>query len=477
MTARESSAVDLDSERVVSFVPEDERHGTSLQQFRFWFLSNFQFYAISIGFIGPAMGLSFWWSVVAGVAGMTVGTTFMALHGTQGPHLGLPQMIQSRGQFGHRGVIIPIIAATFVYVASSIISFVIIGGGLDSIYGIGTLGVAWLTVVLSCVAAAAGYDWLHKLYSALLYVSLPIIVVITIALPFHHSNQVHPGHFGWTLVGFVFQFTASASYNITLAPYVSDYTRYMPSNVSSAKMIAALGLGAAGSGVWMIAIGSWLATRLDVNDALTGLRDAGNDVFTGFGDIAAILSVLTLVLTMAQNSYSSMLSLVTIRSSFGRVTFSNRARVLTIVAVSGCVGLIGSIITGSAVTALGAALTLNLAFLVPWTAINLVDYFILRRGHFIVEDLLRPSERYGMWSTRGLLSYAIGMVSMAPFIVVADLYTGPWAGMFHGADVSWVLGLVISAISYVALTALGVGREADHAQTEAPSVADAIQTS
>jgi hypothetical protein len=37
-------------------------------------------------------------------------TTFMALHASQGPHLGLPQMLQSRAQFGYRGVVVPLLA-------------------------------------------------------------------------------------------------------------------------------------------------------------------------------------------------------------------------------------------------------------------------------------------------------------------------------------------------------------------------------
>jgi NCS1 family nucleobase:cation symporter-1 len=54
---------------------------------------------------GPACqlrseGASLFWSVLAIVVGVLVGTLFMAFHSAQGPQLGLPQMIQSRRQFG-----------------------------------------------------------------------------------------------------------------------------------------------------------------------------------------------------------------------------------------------------------------------------------------------------------------------------------------------------------------------------------------
>jgi NCS1 family nucleobase:cation symporter-1 len=37
------------------------------------------------------------------VLGSVIGALFMAFHSAQGPKLGLPQMIQSRPQFGYYG--------------------------------------------------------------------------------------------------------------------------------------------------------------------------------------------------------------------------------------------------------------------------------------------------------------------------------------------------------------------------------------
>jgi len=46
------------------------------------------------------------WSSLAVIGGCALGTVLMALHCTQGPHLGLPQMIQSRPQFGYIGALL-----------------------------------------------------------------------------------------------------------------------------------------------------------------------------------------------------------------------------------------------------------------------------------------------------------------------------------------------------------------------------------
>ena len=52
------------------------------------------------------------------MSGAAVGTVFTAFHSAQGPQLGLPQMIQSRAQFGYRGVVV--ICAVVVF---SIVGF------------------------------------------------------------------------------------------------------------------------------------------------------------------------------------------------------------------------------------------------------------------------------------------------------------------------------------------------------------------
>src|SRR3984957_979500 len=92
----------------IDYVSSAERHGHVRDQGPFWFTVNFQFMSVSLGFVGPAMGLSLGWTTLAATLGLLVGTLFMAFHATQGPSMGLPQMIQSRAQFGYRGVVLPL---------------------------------------------------------------------------------------------------------------------------------------------------------------------------------------------------------------------------------------------------------------------------------------------------------------------------------------------------------------------------------
>ena len=88
-------------QRTIDIIPHDERHGKSRDLFTIWFGSNILPLTIITGALGPAVyGLSFTASLVAILIGNLGGGLLMALHSAQGPKLGVPQMIQSRGQFG-----------------------------------------------------------------------------------------------------------------------------------------------------------------------------------------------------------------------------------------------------------------------------------------------------------------------------------------------------------------------------------------
>ncbi|WP_173937516.1 cytosine permease, partial [Pseudomonas sp. MPR-R5B] len=59
-------------------------------------------------------------------------------------------------------------------------------------------------------------------------------------------------------------------------------------------------------------------------------------------------------------------------------------------------------ISADAISLLFATLTIMLYLLVPWTAVNLVDYFFVRRGRYAITQLLQPHGIYGTWAPRGL---------------------------------------------------------------------------
>jgi NCS1 family nucleobase:cation symporter-1 len=88
-------------------------------------------------------------------------------------------------------------------------------------------------------------------------------------------------------------------------------------------------------------------------------------------------------------------------------------------------------------------------FLIPWTAINLVDFYFVRRERYDIEAIFRPDGVYGGVNWRTIGAYAIGVAVEVPF-VSTTFYTGPLVEHLGGADVSWVIGLIVaSTLSYV----------------------------
>ncbi len=99
----------------IGFIPESERYGHPRRLFTVWFGTNLSIVCMTVGMLGVFAGLSFGWALLALVIGNAIGTVFMAAHSAQGPHLGIPQMIQSRAQFGVLGAALPLLAVVVTY--------------------------------------------------------------------------------------------------------------------------------------------------------------------------------------------------------------------------------------------------------------------------------------------------------------------------------------------------------------------------
>jgi purine-cytosine permease-like protein len=438
--------------RSIDYVPETERHGKVWQQGPFWFLGNFQPFTITIGFLGPVFGLSVIQTIIAGTLGIAFGTLFMAFHATQGPHLGLPQMIQSRAQLGYRGVAVALFGSWVTFMLFNVVDVIILQGGINGIFGIDPLVIAVGTTVVGAGLAIYGHDLLHRVFRLLFFVSLPFYVILTVMIVAGNvpSTPAPVIEGGWAAM--LAMFTAAAAYNITYAPYVSDYSRYLPKSTKTVPIVVSVFLGAAGSAVWLIALGAWLATSFGATDPLVGLRDSGDTVFSGLGLLLAVVAVLALVATMGINAYSAMLSTLTAADSIRSISPTRRVRVVTIVILAILWAVAAIALGGNAVADLFNALIVMLYLIVPWTAINLVDYFFVRRGRYAIVDLFTPSGIYGAWGRRGLTAYAIGLVSMFPFIVIPNWISGPAVAALGGADISAPVGLLVSAIVYFLLT-------------------------
>lgn len=448
--------------RSIDFVPEQERTDKLSSQGPFWFVGNFTFFTMTIGFVGPSVGLDALWTTLAGTLGIMFGTLFMAFHGSQGPHLGLPQMIQSRAQFGYRGVVLVLLATLFVFAGFNIVNLVLMMQGLKTLFSWNPFQVALAVTVPATILAILGHDWMHKTFKWSLFLSLPLYGLVTLAVLMgwvHDAPAVEgaakaaPLGFNWT--GFVAQFAAAASYNIAYAPYVSDYSRYLPKNTSSGKLIAAVFMGASLSGAWMISVGGWLASHLRATDVLVALNMVGANFSPHLGTAVVAITILAFLPVIAMNIYSAKLTAITSVDSFRKIEPTAKARIVAIIFVVLLqLGVAMSIYNSSSgLSVLNIYLVVMLYFLVPWTAVNLTDYFFVRRGRYAIPHFFQPHGNiYGRWGARGLLSYLAGFLAMVPFFCIFDggreVFVGPIARAMGSVDLAWLVGLIASSIVY-----------------------------
>ena len=232
--------------RSIDYVPRNERHGKVWHQAPFWFTGNFVLTTLVTGFTGAALGLSLVYAILAIVIGVCLGTFAMAFHANQGPRMGLPQMIQSRAQFGLRGAIVPFIAVVFVYIGFNVFNVILATDAINTVLPGNRAPWYALMILLAVVIAVIGHDLLHTVQRWLTYVMISVFAVLTVAavINLQADMAVANAHFSWP--AFLIQLSAAAGYQISYAVYVSDYSRYLRHDTPSRKVIAWTYLGAAG---------------------------------------------------------------------------------------------------------------------------------------------------------------------------------------------------------------------------------------
>lgn len=437
--------------RSIDYVPVAERRGKVWHQGPFWFAGNFVLVTMVTGFLASALGLSLGWSLLAIVLGVLFGTFFMAFHANQGPRMGLPQMIQSRAQFGSKGAVLPFAATVFVYVGFIVFDLVLATQALQLVLPGGPL--FWYPVIatVALVLAVIGHDLLHFVQRWLTYVLVIFFGVFTVWAVVDLGGDHASAAAGWSLAGFLTMFSVAAGYQISYAVYVSDYSRYLAEDVPAGRVIAWTYAGAAASAIWLMGLGALLASRLDAPDAIGSLVAVGNQLAPGFGTTLVLVSVPALVSICAVNAYGAMLTSASAIDGFRPVQRGVRTRIVGLVVVMAVSVVIALALPEQYLISFNNFVLLMLYFLIPWTAVNLVDFYLVRHGRYAITEIFKPNGVYGGWALRGLIAYVAGIAAMVPF-VVTSFYSGPFAERLDGVDISFVVGLVVAGGAYYALT-------------------------
>nr|WP_258575529.1 hypothetical protein [Candidatus Pantoea persica]MBA2813911.1 Permease for allantoin and cytosine [Candidatus Pantoea persica] len=87
--------------------------------------------------------------------------------------------------------------------------------------------------------------------------------------------------------------------------------------------------------------------------------------------------------------------------------------------------------------------------LIPWSMINLLDFYVVKQQRYDIAAIFRADGgRYGLVNTNALLIYFGGVVVQIPFVENA-FFTGPYAHLIPGADISWGTSLAVTSCAYL----------------------------
>jgi len=284
------------------------------------------------------------------------------------------------------------------------------------------------------------------------WVGLPLFVGLSLAIAGGRAGGAALGAGGFSAIAFATQVASAASFNITGAPYVSDYTRYLPRRTRPSAIIASVFFGSGSSAFWLIVLGAWLATHFNLTDGLVALRRSGDVAAPGFGSVLAAASIGGLLATIAMSAYSAMLTAFAMIDCLRPLVPGKGAKAAMLIALAAAWLAIALAARGDAIVWVNALLIIILYGLAPWSAVNLIDYFWLRRGVYSVRDIFDPKGGYGVWNRRGLGAYFAGFVASLPFFVAPGLYIAPIAQRLGGVDIGWLVSLAVSSLTYIALS-------------------------
>ncbi|KAB8150298.1 cytosine permease [Raoultella ornithinolytica] len=442
----------LTETRSIDYIPDRERHGHPFSQFTLWFGGNLQITAIVTGALAVVLGGDVVWSLIGLLVGQVLGAAVMSLHALQGPRLGLPQMIISRAQFGVFGAVVPLVLVCVMYVGFSASGTVLAGQAMARLLSISDVAGMLLFSAIIIVIAVLGYRVIHKLgkvasvVGVLAFVYLFVTLLLSANLPAIAQNN----HF--SLPMFLLAVSLSSSWQIAFCPYVSDYSRYLPRNVSGAKTFLCVF-----SGTVLGAQASMTPGVLTA--AIAGSAFSGHEVsfIVGLGKSQLMAMVIYFAICFGKitfttlNAYGSFMSLSTIVSGFRRqASLSKRARILFVVLMVAISCVIALLSEPAFLKNFTHFLLFLLAFFVPWSAISLTDYYLISAGAVDIPALSDPQQRYGYWNIYAIVVYVAGVLIQLPFIE-NPLYHGSLTWLFAGNDVSWIIGWFGTGALYYAL--------------------------
>ena len=439
-------------------IPEPERNMVLRHVAPFWVGNSLNLLSFALGSIAITLGLDLWLALAACVVGnLTYG--YLAFGSIVTVRAGLPVSTLSRAAFGIRGNLPNASLSWIASVAFEVINTVF---GVDALLALftvlgwndagmaGKLAAVLLQLVLCGGIAVLGHAtmvWFQRVFAALVGVALLVVIAFSVG-KVHGMNAAAPhAHLATTGAAFLTAAAVIASNPLSFLFNGPDWVRYLPSATPARSIFRHVFWSSYLPSLLMTMIGAFCATLGDMSDPVAGLKP----FMPPWLFIVYIFAVVGG--SLANNVptyYSSGLTLQAIGLKLHRYT----ATMLDVVISTAIASYILFVQDFS--TALDNFIALLVVWVGPFGGVWICDGY-LRRGQYDARAVrMKAAGRYWGWrglNPSGCIALAAGM-AVAAMTMRSPLYDGPIATALGGADLSWILGLPVSALSYALLTAI-----------------------
>jgi purine-cytosine permease-like protein len=322
------------------------------------------------------------------------------------------------------------------------------------------IGDTWLTnlVVCTIVMVLQVLIGIYGFYAIRTFEKYTVPVTAAIMVLMSILAWTRPGVVNWNLTStlapgahlamITLLMTAiGVGWGISWVTWASDYSRFVPRSVSSAAVFWYSYVGMFVPTVWLAILGATLAS-------VTLDTDPAKMVSAVFGGITSVLVLLMVlhgpIATNILNVYSAALAAL----SMG-VRLSRTAMAL-IAGIVGYVVTIYFVFQPSFAKAFDNWMISLLLWMSPFAGVVLADFFVKRRGRVDVPELYQAPERsaYGDVNWSGIAAFVVGLIlgwSVEDGLVPA--LQGPISTkLLGGADLSWLVGIVVAGVVYLVLS-------------------------
>jgi NCS1 nucleoside transporter family len=453
--ARAELRVDVHS---IEPIPEADKDSTGPQQMWIWAGANIAPINWALGALGIVLKLGLWETIAVIVLGNLVGCAIFSAFTVMGHKTGVNQMVLQRSAFGRRGAYLPsalMFLMTLGWIGVNTYFPVKIAVAILGQFGIGD---TWLTnlVVCTVVMVIQVLIGLYGFYAIRTFEKYTVPVTVVIMVLMSVLAWTRPGVVNWQLTTtlppaahlamLTLLMTAiGVGWGISWVTWASDYSRFVPRTVSSKAVFWYSYVGMFVPTVWLAILGATLAS-------VTQDTDPAKMVSAVFGGITSILVLLMVlhgpIATNILNVYSAALAALSMGLRLSRTAMA------LIAGVVGYLVTIYFVFQPSFAQAFDNWMISLLLWMSPWAGIVLTDFFLVRKGRIDVDDLYREPERSGYgdvnWGT--IVAFVVGLVagwSVEQGLVPA--LKGPISTkLLGGADLSWLVGIVVAGGAYLA---------------------------